>query len=134
MREFFHGWRRKAGCVTLVLALVFMGAWLRSYIVEDRLAFTTGDFRHAISSFQGRVGWDRWLDSPPSVGVAWSSEWRNLNMPIRARPTHFKARPGSILGKLQFESRAVPYWPFAIPLTLLSAYLILWKPRKRVAA
>ncbi|MDB5343333.1 MAG: hypothetical protein JWP89_1710 [Schlesneria sp.] len=27
---------------------------------------------------------------------------------------------------------AVPNWAMAIPLTLLSAYLILWKPRKRV--
>ena len=25
MGEFFHGWRRKTGVVTLVLALVFMG-------------------------------------------------------------------------------------------------------------
>jgi hypothetical protein len=25
----------------------------------------------------------------------------------------------------------IPYWSLTIPLTLLSAYLILWKPRKR---
>ena len=28
----------------------------------------------------------------------------------------------------------VPYWSLACPLTLLSAYLILWKPRKRTGA
>jgi hypothetical protein len=25
----------------------------------------------------------------------------------------------------------IPYWSIMLPLTLLSAYLILWKPRKR---
>ena len=134
MGEFFKGWRRKAGVVTLAMALLPAIGWMRSYIVEDRLAFTSGDFRHAISSFQGNVGWDRWLNIPPAGGFGWSSEWRNSNQPISPRPTYFRAAPGSLLGQLQFESRAVPYWPFVVPLTLLSAWLILWKPRKASGA
>jgi len=30
MREFFHGWRRKIGVVTLVMACVLMVGWVRS--------------------------------------------------------------------------------------------------------
>ena len=128
--EFFKGWRRKAGLVTLAMACLLAVGWMRSYVVEDRLAFTNGDFRHAISSFQGNVGWDHWLNSPPVDGFGWSSGWRNLNAPISPRPTYYRAPPGSPLGQLQFESRAVPYWPFVVPLTPLSAWLILGKPRK----
>lgn len=31
------------------------------------------------------------------------------------------------------ERWTVSYWSLILPLTLLSAYLILWKPRKRVS-
>jgi len=37
MGDFFKGWRRKAGCVTLVMACTFAAAWVRSFIVEDRM-------------------------------------------------------------------------------------------------
>src|SRR5262249_54008008 len=35
MREFFRGWRRKAGCVVLAWACAFMGWWVRSVTVTD---------------------------------------------------------------------------------------------------
>jgi NADH:ubiquinone oxidoreductase subunit H len=35
MRAFFAGWRRKVGLVTLVIAMVFMGGWLRCFVVDD---------------------------------------------------------------------------------------------------
>ena len=39
MSEFFKGWRRKAGCVALVLALVLSAGWVMSYLslIEIRL-------------------------------------------------------------------------------------------------
>ena len=30
MAAFFHGWRRKTGCVTLMMALLLMALWVRS--------------------------------------------------------------------------------------------------------
>jgi hypothetical protein len=39
MREFFQGWRRKLGVLTLMMALVCMHAWVRSLAVEDVLDF-----------------------------------------------------------------------------------------------
>lgn len=66
MGDFFHGWRRKAGCVTLVMAYVSLNGWL------------------------------------------WDIEMPERNMMVEAL----------------HES-------IAVNLTFISAYLILWKPRKR---
>jgi len=35
MFDFFHGWRRKAGCVLLVMAFAFTILWMRSMVVHD---------------------------------------------------------------------------------------------------
>jgi hypothetical protein len=39
MGNLFHGFRRKLGVVTLLLACVFTVGWVRSLIVEDKFAF-----------------------------------------------------------------------------------------------
>ena len=71
MGDFFKSWRRKIGCVALMMAAVFMMGWVRSLSDTD-------------------------------VFVA----------PI---------------GKSRI---VVPYWMAVIPLTLLSAWLLLSKPNK----
>ena len=35
MDEFFRGWRRKIGLVSLMMALSFMGGWIRSFRHAD---------------------------------------------------------------------------------------------------
>lgn len=37
MRNFFLGWRRKAGCVLLVIASAFCAGWVRSQYIFERL-------------------------------------------------------------------------------------------------
>jgi hypothetical protein len=39
MYSFFHGWRRKAGCATLLIACGMMGMWMRSRLIGDRVDF-----------------------------------------------------------------------------------------------
>ena len=39
MGNFFRGWRRKLGVVTLLLACVAMGGWVRSLVIKDRIDF-----------------------------------------------------------------------------------------------
>ena len=70
MREFFHGWRRKAGIVTLVMASALMGIWIRTRVIQDDLAigqyylFTTREgiggqfarFRDGLH-FLNRIDW-----------------------------------------------------------------------------
>lgn len=130
MRDFFKGWRRKVGCVTLVIACVLGIVWGRSYFIEDRFAFTKGDYRYAVGTGPGSVTWDCWLNNPPMSGIGWSSDWRNLQGPVQPRPAYYRAPPESALGQVQYESRSRPLWPYAVPLTLLSGWLVLSKPRK----
>ena len=86
MHAFFKGWRRKAGCVTLVMACALL----------------------VIDATFGPEPWAvHWHQSDPvsheSGGIVTTS----------------RSSVGTV---------AVPNWAMAIPLTLLSAYLILWKP------
>ncbi len=90
MGEFFKGRKRKVGVVTLVMACLFMGGWVRSYSNCDSI----------------RVSYNRCLASYEGV--------------ISMNQIHFSP---------------CTYWSFSylyivLPLTLLSAYLLLSKPRK----
>ncbi|MBS0201250.1 MAG: hypothetical protein JSS49_00015 [Planctomycetes bacterium] len=83
MREFFKGWRRKVGCVALVVASLFM-IWINDpAIVGFSIAVTD------VSLFEDR-----------------HAESHDYNVEI-------------------------PNWSTIIILSLLSAYLILWRPRKK---
>lgn len=151
MKEFLHGWRRKIGTVTLLMALAFTGAWLRGHRLTD--VYSPGGTRTII---------DSWTSSRDGI------EWLRLKRPQPMTPnrsgwrTHAAGTTGSSVagfirsheqtidwrwGWLGFnfgESHAskplavrmqfltIPYWSLVLPLTLLSAYLILLPPRKRV--
>ena len=111
MREFFHGWRRKAGCVTLALACVATGLWIRSYIVFDQLVLAG----NLLISNSGCLvwNWSGW-GTPELNLVDWYCE---------------HASPFSEEWYFGTDGVRMPYWAVNIPLTLLSAYLLLWKPR-----
>lgn len=97
MREFFNDWRRKAGCVALVMACVVAGMWLRSQFYYD-----------------GVISWDNEVEDTvysTNGSLHWSSVTRE-DLTIRT-------------------FRSLPYWSIVLPLTLLSAYLLLWKPRPK---
>lgn len=51
MREFFKGWRRKAGLVTLVIACMLMGLWMRSYGTMDQISYSP----YSVISVRGRI-------------------------------------------------------------------------------
>lgn len=123
--------RRKIGIVALVIACVLVVGWVRSFFIEDRIAFTISRVRHAISSYHGAIAWEHWIDDGHQGGViGWSSDWRSEKSLIHST-TFFQSRPGSMLGKLEHESRSVRCWQIVIPLTLLSAWLLLSKPRAK---
>ena len=148
MREFFRGWRRKVGCVTLLMACVLMGGWIRSLRVHDQLIVPRGDSVHIFASQNGMLGWARISQLLATIPFSWTSttltgtmedswddaevhwRWHCCGFDIGAATLTAKS---SIWGiKMEVEQWGVPYWSLTIPLTLLSAYLMLWKPRKRV--
>ena len=116
MREFFHDWRRKAGLVTLVMALVFMGLWLRSFAFWDKVRIPSNGFE----SNNGGVAWSRMYD------ISGFSLWSWTTSPVA--PKHWNDVGNS--WKFTEGTWSVPYWVIAIPFTLLSAYLIFSKPRR----
>ena len=124
MREFFHGWRRKAGCVALVLACAVMGLWFRSFAIFDVISLANGQQQHQIASASGRLFWGAWRER--SRHSRPRNEWERIGTSRRTRDEV----------DIQLESFhnfrwIIPYWSVVLPLTLLSAYLILWEPRKR---
>jgi len=42
MSEFFKAWKKKIGCVTLLMALVFIVGWVRSHEYMDSYVFGYG--------------------------------------------------------------------------------------------
>ena len=138
MGEFLHGWRRKAGCVTLVMACSFMTLCIRSTIVHDVFTLpitklTTiymlsekrtfcfgisqrGSLRSigwksspsGTSNFSTSFGYFTWYQSLLGVGLAGNYSW-----------------PRSFDREID-----VPHFYVIIPLTAISAYLLLSNPRR----
>jgi hypothetical protein len=106
MSEFFHGWRRKVGVATLVMACLLSLIWVRSYFADDTLTIAASGGQHDLSSINGEFRWRAFS----STGLF------------------------PLFGQRFDESLdlSVSYCPIAGVLAAVSAYLILWKPRKRV--
>lgn len=62
MAAYFHGWRRKSGCVTLVMALATMGMWIRSQCICDTVEISTGAACYRIVCIDGQVEFVRCRD------------------------------------------------------------------------
>jgi hypothetical protein len=154
MREFFRGWRRKTGCATLVLACVSMLGWMRSREYVDIVTvFTRGNVTHFCVSDRECFKWimttapvNRSAAAIPQLGLS-TRKVSNLDAdhsfaPIFSRAPDWRTNlstAGFQIGDASFsvpgfgDYRAsivqVPYWSIVLPLTLLSAWLILSKPR-----
>jgi hypothetical protein len=110
MREFFRGWRRKAGCVALVVASVFAAAWCRNLATDD---YVVG-FRGSLISTNGRFYVARQFNLDRR-SLCWDSG-----------PALFPKN----MATFEIETLGAPYSK-VVPLTLLSAYLILWSRERR---
>ena len=145
MGDFFHGWRRKTGCATLLMALAFMAGWVRSFTVGDDFKFTSG-FHHyfLLTSYSGEIQLLGWEDPYPQPNFVFYRSWRpsevhwsqpeplkdlaifNLSRAIRFTRFTLMIAPGTTTPLKGF---VCPYWIFVIPLTFLSGSLLLTKTR-----
>lgn len=105
MTEFFRGWKRKVGVVTLLTAFVFLGGWGRSQISKTRISWPIGDN----------------IDYAIDMNVDGLSLGKHQPLGIDL---------GNLVYSIDFESVLVPYWFVIAPLTLISFWLLLSKPRK----
>jgi hypothetical protein len=119
----YRCWRRKAGIVTLVMACVVTISWVRSRI-RDESAFVRM-YKSAIFFHHENGRFLIWRDDMVNEGLPFSWESGSI---IDASHASTKTK-----AKWIFNSHKVAgqHWALVVPLTLLSAYLLLWKPRKR---
>lgn len=111
MHSIFRGWRRKAGIVTLVMAMAIM-----------------------VDCLAERARFDEWMAHLQQIPQDQLVE-RSEN--VQGIYVEYKKMIMTPDGTDRFQSAIIQrftyFWhlSIAIPLTLLSAYLILWKPRTR---
>lgn len=157
MREFFHGWRRKVGVAVLVIAGAIFGAWMRSRHHVDYVEIQTpitnclllsGNERLLVAPGKYRVRKKEIDDQEVTLGfypvdslernsvhIAWDSRPVPMVQVTAAfqptpRPT-YRVMLDWLIGDGERRRAMLPYWALLLPITLLSAYLLLWKPQTR---
>ena len=142
MHEFFQGWRRKAGLATLVMALVLTVAWMRSFVITDDLYLEFGKATHRVHSLHGCLCWIMGNGQQSPMSFQWSSGPPNPHSEPWDDIGYYKGTwrlAGVTIGTGQMQLDfgwskvnvvVAPYWSLVLPLTLLSAWLILRKTRK----
>lgn len=143
MGEFFKRWQRKAGCVALMLAIALTFGWLRSEFITDRLYFG----KSLLESTGGATHFS-WMEDSDDIELSWDSQERksydgNTRGVLRGEylwhPVWRYSLAGLEIGFVEDRRLGMktayfaqcPYQWIVLPLTLLSAPLILWRPRKR---
>ena len=155
MGDFFEPWRRKLGVVTLLTTCLIMGAWLRSDTWQDSLTIRLDErTEHRIVSSPLGVSWMKeHIIGMTFVTLRGEKSWPRfeciqLSPPDRQFRPYYKRvgyktcqvfdKSGFIFGRTLLDELffdidstfwVVPYWSIAIPLTLLSAYLLFSKTR-----
>ncbi len=143
MGDYFKPWRRKIGVMTLVLACVAMAELIRCYSKHDSFILTYGNDSsiqllsacrclifvktHSNGSKQAtHFTWEtfRWADNH---FLTMSSQTQRAvdckRFCLASFDSHFNNHDAFA------TCFAIPYWSIVIPLTLLSAYLLLARPR-----
>ena len=153
MREFFLGWKRKVGVVMLVMALIAMGGWLRGqsywdYVFISSHSGNNGGSLHFHSSRQG-LTWgkvEHFIDattySASSFRVFRDTQpidqlvLSHMEMMDGPETIDWRWKWGGFdFGKWECTDDmtvsywSVPYYSIVVPLTLLSAFLLLSKTR-----
>lgn len=134
MRDFFKGWKRKTGAVTLAVACVFMVGWVRSEFVQDFLKIRHGNDATELGSTNGRLYWFCAWDTEDNpfqrdFNFAWDNDGpiaADHKTILQFAVFDFQDRILSH-GRLRIRYLSTPYWSIVLPLTLLSAWLLLSK-------
>ena len=144
MDDYFMGWRRTLGCVTLVIALMFSIGWVRSTVAFDllgcyyskKITLTIISEAHLLGLQYNYVGDIEDTDIPArSEKLFWGSHplefvgYSEMLIEPRINWHHYwvyyAARHSDPATGYHFKIGMIPYWTIVIPLTLVSAHLLL---------
>lgn len=140
MGDFFKPLRRKIGIATLLMACLFAAGWVRSQKLMDVFMFhggtkTTGivySVRNCLSltsrqddDLHSVVSFPIWHESPaidfPDPSAVYPVEWKCP----KCGSNFLVGGDAGFLARISH----IPYWSIVTPLTALSAWLLLSKPR-----
>jgi hypothetical protein len=159
--EFFKPLRRKLGVLTLLLACVLMVGWTRSLLIPDGVSWAQGNVAYQVISHAGSIRgqcqrWQLWgqPDSSPVPLMRRIRFFRPSKRDLAQHPmmifsaenrrdypglsfgTYFTNDPATTANPntphvVWVKRCVVQYWLITIPLTLMSAWLLLSKPRPK---
>ena len=110
-----------------------MGMWMRSLVSVDDITVRRTKSRELLQSANGSIRWISFNSvAPEKPSFDWNTTPVECEAFIQVDNPYMGWRSWG--GRRRWIVRFVAYWLVTIPLTLLSAYLILWKPRKRMGA
>jgi hypothetical protein len=141
MREFFRGWKRKVGVITLVLACMFAGGWKRGLAAKEVVRLCVAD--ELTYFFVSNGSWLYWqgvrgkpeLNTPKAIGdirvgpVYFSTDVDNGDYRYVLQAEQRSFYPEEKRYGYRITSWAIPYWSIVLPLTAISTWLLLSKPR-----
>lgn len=130
MMGYFKPLRRKLGVLTLVIACLFTLGWMRSGFRFDELTFSAFGIRFDAVSAKNLL----------CLSLNGGEWWRPLEL-ISLPHIHpkdgddcFEWWKGFVIQHQKAEKYGalyqIPYWTIVIPLTLLSAWLLVSKPEQ----
>ena len=146
MGELFHGRRRKTGIVSLAMACLLMIGWVRSHVKDDIFAVNIGKtWCFTFQSNQCGLGMiaAAYGTDTSTISVTWNSQpirplasknpMTNYHVDVPYRIDfhgfHFGCDGLNLLLPRYYAICFLSYFYLITPLTLVSAYLLLMKPR-----
>lgn len=137
MGGYFKPLRRKFGLLTLVMACVLMAGWLRSQGVGEELRISSSDRTyHLLFSSPGWLGWIVFHDpegiTPAVFRPFYGRRLQNDNSPFAMVCVHWDQNKNQFSESFDAPNPhlIMPYSSVVVPLTLISLWLLLAKPRK----
>lgn len=131
MREIFRGWRRKLGCITLVVACILALGWARSLLGAYCVWIPAGHRQHQFIAADGIVYWwafDMNIRQPPEWDV--TTVDTSLSQAVKLIDAERGNRSYMIPSFVEWKT---DFWLLVLLPTLPSAYLILSKSREQTA-
>ena len=139
MPHYFQSWRRILGVMTLVMACVFAVGWVRSLTVNESINLSSDNFTlHTIYSGESILSWETWRSDTEFDPEGFPNFYETHNILTRNPPPYeheirfFGFRFAEDRVSLDTRIWEIPYWSIVLPLTLLSAWLLLSKPRRKL--
>jgi hypothetical protein len=119
MGDFYKGWRPIVGCLTLLLACIFMSGWLRSISVIDRILWRFDNTEYRVMSHDGLFSFEWVRRGSPRPGrkkIPPNYQWTSSAAPTNSESVgHYR--------------QVFHFAFFGIPLAFLSGWLLLHRRR-----